>query len=85
MQRDVLVVQKLLQEVGVDGGQIKLIRLGKFDHTKDRRARSIKVHLSATDDVFKVLGKFNQIKRNSQFSDLSVSPDRTPKQVPSCL
>ncbi|KAI4458921.1 zinc finger fyve/phd-type [Holotrichia oblita] len=81
VQRDVLLVQKLLQEVGVDGGQIKPIRLGKFDSTKDRSSRLIKVRLSATEDVFKVLRKFNQIKSNSQFSDLSVSPDRTPKQI----
>lgn len=81
IRRDVIAVQKLFQEVGVDGQQIKPIRLGKFDSTKDRRARPIKVHLSSTDDVFKVLRKFNQTKGNTQFSDLSVSPDRTPKQI----
>lgn len=80
IERDCLTVQNILQEVGLaDQSNIRPIRLGKYVSTNRNRSRPIKVRLHSPDDALLVLRKFKKVK--DKFTGLSISPDRTPKQI----
>lgn len=81
IQKDVATVQDLLTEVGVDCDQLKPMRLGRFDASVQQRSRPIRVRLLSSDDVFKVLRKFKNVKNHPRLVNLSVSVDRTPRQI----
>lgn len=78
---DSVLMQGLLGEIGIQSDEIKPIRLGKFDTTREQLSRPIRITLSSSDDVFKTIRKFKTIKNNPKYSHLSVSFDRTPKQI----
>lgn len=80
-QMDSTTINSLLSAAGLGEQNIKPIRLGKFDPTKENRSRPIKVRLCSPDDVHCVIKKFRTIKSRPNFLSLSVSFDRTPKQV----
>ncbi|KAK9708601.1 hypothetical protein QE152_g27101 [Popillia japonica] len=52
---DNVTVQNLMEEVGIQCEQIKPIRLGRFDPTKEQRVRPIRITLSSSDDVHKTI------------------------------
>lgn len=83
VQMDTGTVQSILTHVGVTCSEIRPVRLGKFDSTRQIRKRPIRVRLSSSEDVHRVLRKSarDRIRTSTQFSHLYVSPDRTPKQV----
>lgn len=82
IERDSATVQNILREVGLgDSTNVRPIRLGKFISSNQNRSRPIKVRLSSPDDVATVLRKFKKAKNQNAFAGLSVSPDRTPKQI----
>lgn len=74
-------MQELLGEIGIQSDEIKPVRLAKFDATREQRSRPIRITLSSSNDVFKTTRKFKTIKNNPKYSHLSVSFDRTPKQI----
>lgn len=78
---DNVLVQNLLDQTSIQCDGIKPIRLGRFDSTLEQRSRPIRVTLSSSDDVFKIIRKFKTIKNNPQYSHLSASLDRTPRQI----
>ena len=78
---DVALVGGLLGEAGVMDEVVAPLRLGKFDGTKRPRARPIKLRLSSSESVTILLRKFREIKTNPDYSHLSISPDRTPRQI----
>lgn len=75
------LIRDILNECNVTDGNIKPIRLGKFDPTRQVRRRPIKVKLSSPDIVQRILRKCNKIKSNEKFTGLSVNADRTPRQL----
>lgn len=78
---DSVLMQELLGEIGIQSDEIKPVRLAKFDATREQRSRPIRITLSSSNDVFKTTRKFKTIKNNPKYSHLSVSFDRTPKQI----
>ena len=78
---DADLVGGVLSGAGVVFERVKPIRLGKFDATKRPLVRPIKVRLPSSGDVIAVLRKFKELKKDPRYSQLSVSPDRTPQQI----
>lgn len=79
--QDQKLISDLLGEFNVTEDNIKPIRLGKFDPTVQARRRPLKVKLSSADTVLGILRKIKKIKSNVRFSGMSVTVDRTPRQV----
>lgn len=82
--QDAGMIRELLNELEIPEENIKPYRLGKYDATKQLRSRPIRVKLSSSEAVQRVMQKFYKVKsaeRFSKFSKLSVSPDRTPHQI----
>lgn len=80
-QLDNVIVQNLMGEVGIQCEQIKPIRLGRFEPTKEQRLRPIRITLSSPDDVHKTPRKFKTIRNYSRHCHLSISLDRIPKRL----
>lgn len=81
VQQDTTTVQDLLTHLNVSDSNIKPFRLGKCDTSRTVRSRPIKIQLSSPDTVLYVLRKFKTIKSMEKFSKLSLSSDRTPRQI----
>lgn len=58
----------------------KIIRLGKFNATS-HKPRPIRLRLENEQMVHNIIHKFSSVKKNSNFKHLSISFDRTPKQL----
>lgn len=80
-EKDTLFVNNLLNRLEVSSSCISVHRMGKFDATKAQRSRPIKIRLESSDSVMNVLKKFKTIKNDELYSNISISPDRTPNQV----
>lgn len=73
---DEALAKDILKESGFTDTNVKPVRLGKFGSTKQHRARPM-----SYDNVITILRKFKKLKDKEIFAPLSLSPDRTPKQV----
>lgn len=80
-QLDQQVVRDVFTTMGVDGGEMKLMRLGKFDPTKEDRCRPIRVTLPSESVVFDALRSLNTLKLSPRFANLFVARDKTPMQL----
>ena len=69
----------ILQTLNITEDNLSFYRLGKFDPSKSNR-RPIKILLSSVDKVSVALRNAYKL-RTSQFSNISVSTDRTPMQL----
>lgn len=56
------------------------MRLGKFDNSRST-PRPIKVTLPDEETVHRIIHNIRNIKDNDQFKNISISLDRTPKQI----
>lgn len=76
------IVNSILTGLDLVEQNVKPIRLGKFDPTKINRSRPIRVRLSSNEAVRNIIRNFDKkLKTNVNMAGLSVSYDRTPKQI----
>ncbi|KAJ3656293.1 hypothetical protein Zmor_015380 [Zophobas morio] len=81
LEQDTALIQSLTSDLGLGDQQIKPIRLGKFDRSRQPLSRPIKVHFSSPEIVHNIVRKFKTLRTNDKYSALAVSYDRTPKQA----
>lgn len=81
IREDAVLVQAILHECEIADHDVKPIRLGKFDPTREKSSRPIRMRLSSSECVPVILRKFKKLKSSGKFKQLSLSPDRTPQQV----
>lgn len=77
---DTALVKEFLTTVEIDDPEFKVQRLGRFDLTSSSRRRPIKVQLSSTLSVAKLLKGSTKIKSVGRWRDVNFSPDRTNMQ-----
>lgn len=80
IEHDASLVTDILSQIGLTEGSLAPQRIGKFDPSKQMR-RPIKIRLSSPQSVHAVFRKFKNIKSETNFPTLSVSSDRTPRQI----
>ena len=78
---DAALMEEMLGEMELPLSDHKPLRLGRFDGTKQRRSRPIRIRLATSDAVRRAVRVFRDLKRNGRFSALSIAFDRTPRQV----
>ncbi|KAJ3652694.1 hypothetical protein Zmor_018637 [Zophobas morio] len=81
LEQDTALIQSLTSDLGLGDQQIKPIRLGKFDLSRQPLSRPIKVHFSSPEIVHNIVRKFETLRTNNKYSALAVSYDRTLKQA----
>ena len=78
---DMTTVPQILAAVDCMIAPENIIRLGKFDPTNEERQRPIKVILPRATDVNPFLRSAAKLKASANFTNISISPDRTPMQI----
>lgn len=80
-QLDQKMVQDVFSTLGIDGGDMKLLRLGKFDPTKEDSCRPVRVTLPSESVVLDTLRSSSTLKLSPSFTKLFVARDKTPMQL----
>ncbi|KAJ3660024.1 hypothetical protein Zmor_011680 [Zophobas morio] len=80
VDQDTTLVSDIISIVGLTE-EVKPVRLGKFDGSKQHRSRPIRVRLSSSNAVHTVIRNAKKIRAVETFSALSVSFDRTPREL----
>ncbi|KAK9745245.1 hypothetical protein QE152_g7114 [Popillia japonica] len=65
--QDAGMIRELLNELEIPEENIKPYRLGKYDATKQLRSRPIRVKLSSSEAVQRVMQKFYKVKSAQKF------------------
>lgn len=80
VENDKTEVTNILQVIDPDLNvpSMKPIRLGSYNTTKNR---PIKISLNDEKDVHNVIRKVNVLKNNRSYKNISISFDRTPRQL----
>lgn len=84
-RQDKEAINGLVQFLSPDNGNISneirvVARLGKFDAARER-PRPVKITLDDERFVHSIIRKTFKLKTNAQYSGISVSYDRTPRQI----
>lgn len=84
IKHDHSMVSKLFDEIAPDVSRrsenIRVFRLGKFNPRSDK-PRPLKVSLKSWDEVLKILKKSKTLKSTTNFSNLTITSDKTPRQL----
>ena len=78
---DAGLVGDIVKEMDLPPTDHKPVRLGRFDGTRQSRSRPIRIRLSTPEAVRGAVRMVKELKKNEKFSALSISFDRTPRQV----
>lgn len=78
---DKLAVREIFDVLGVDVDTFKVQRLGQHSEANNLRPRPLRVVLSSSDIVTKLLKKSSRLKTSHIFKNVYLSPDRTPHQL----
>lgn len=81
LNADKVILPKILSAVGFNENDLNFMRLGKFDSSKQERCRPVKVFLSSTGNVIDILRNSFKLKLIPDYSNISISSDRTPMQL----
>lgn len=80
LELDVALTTSLLDKLNISENNIQPQRLGKFDASKEN-SRPIKLSLQSPDTVHQIIKNFKKLKTSNVFSSITISFDRTPKQI----
>lgn len=78
---DGLAVREMFDVLGVDVDTFRVQRLGRHGEADNPRPRPLRVVLSSSDIVAKLLRKSSRLKTSHIFRNVYLSPDRTPHQL----
>lgn len=80
LEADGQMVAEIFRVLEVPSDDVVPVRLGKFDASKHDRKRPVKVTLSDSASVIKVLRVAKKLKSSEQFRGVVLSKDKTPYQ-----